>query len=183
MKIDPVEIIKKYYDPDSFVFEVLLVHSEMVTAKALQLADRVTHLQPDLEFVEQAAMLHDIGIFMTDAPDIGCTGDAPYLMHGPLGRELLEKEGLPGHALVCDRHTGVGISRADIEGQNLPLPLRDMLPETLEEKIICFADTFYGKNPKRLRKEKSIEKIERKVRKYGESSVARLASFRGLFGV
>ena len=43
-------------------------------------------------------------------------------------RELLEKEGLPQHALVCDRHTGVGITIEDIRAQELPIPERDMTP-------------------------------------------------------
>ena len=60
-------------------------------------------------------MLHDIGIFLTHAPQIGCHGDKPYICHGYLGRELLEKEGFPRHAIVCETHVGVGLTIADIE--------------------------------------------------------------------
>lgn len=181
--MDPIKLIEKYYDRNSTAYHVLLVHSEMVTQKAVELAERVKHLNPDMEFVKEAAMLHDIGIVFTQEPTIDCHGEMPYIMHGPVGRELLEKEGLPRHALVCERHTGVGLSKEDIIRQNLPLPHRDMLPISLEEKIICFADTFYGKNPLKLREEKSIDKITKKIAKFGGDNLTRLQQFRTLFGV
>lgn len=181
--MEPLQIILKHYDEASLAFRILTIHSELVQSKALALARRVSHLQPDEKLVHDAAMLHDIGIFLTNAPGIGCHGEAPYIMHGPLGRELLEKEGLPRHALVCDRHTGVGLSLEEIIVQNLPLPHREMLPVSIEEKIICFADCFYGKNPDKLREEKTIEKIEKKTAKFGESNLQRLRDFRHLFRV
>jgi uncharacterized protein len=33
----------------------------------------------------------------------------------------------------------------DIRGQELPLPHRDMSPQTLEERIIAYSDLFYSK--------------------------------------
>jgi uncharacterized protein len=45
-----------------------------------------------------------------------------------------------------ERHVGVGISRQEIRDRNLPLPLRDMLPASLEEIIICYADKFFSKS-------------------------------------
>lgn len=179
----PIKLIEKYYAPDSKAYEILVVHSEMVLQKALELAQRVRHLQPDVDFIREAAMLHDIGMFLTNEPDIDCHGEYPYILHGPLGRKLLEKEGWPKHALVCERHTGVGLSKEEIVRQNLPLPKRDMLPISIEEKIICFADCFYGKNPDKLRQEKSIEKIEKKVAKFGGDNPKRLQEFRRLFRV
>jgi len=181
MNIDPLEIIKKYYNPKSKSYKILVTHSDAVAKKALQIAERVKHLQPDFKLVEEAAMLHDIGIFMTNQPDIGCNGESPYIAHGTLGRIILEKEGLPKHALVCERHTGVGLSKEDIISESLPIPVRDMLPISLEEKIICFADLFYGKKPGKLREEKSIDKIEKKVSKYGLQHGRRLAELRELF--
>ena len=182
-QIIPLRIIEKYYDRDSTLYKILIIHSAMVTRKALELAARVPHLHPDLLFIRQAAMLHDIGIFVTNAPEIFCYGEHPYLMHGPFGRELLEKEGLARHALVCDRHTGVGLSKEDIINGKMPLPPRDMLPISIEEKIICFADTFYGKNFEKLCREKSIERIAAKVAEYGGENPARLQAFRELFKI
>src|SRR4030042_4859537 len=136
--MDPLEIIEKYYDPESKAYYLVVHHSKMVTEKALRIAKRVQHLNPDLKLIEEAAMLHDIGIFLTNEPKLGCYGDRPYICHGYLGREILEKEGFPKHALVCERHIGIGLTAKDIKEKNLPLPRRDMMPLSVEEQIICF---------------------------------------------
>ena len=180
-KPDPLAIVSKYYEPDSTSHMILVAHSKAVTGKALEIARRVAHLNPDMEFIEAAAMLHDIGIFMTHEPGIGCFGDKKYICHGYLGRELLEKEGLPIHALVCERHVGVGISIDDIDNLKLPLPRREMLPLTLEEKIICFADKFFSKRPDSLRREKPIEEVRKSITKYGSDKLKRFDDMYELF--
>ena len=136
-------IIDRYYGKASRLRTILTVHSRLVADKALACA-RVRGVDADLAFVEEAALLHDIGIFMCDAPDICCTGALPYICPGNEGRRILEAEGLPRHALVCERHTGAGLTVDDIVSQRLPLPLRDMTPRTVEERLICYADKFYS---------------------------------------
>ena len=91
-------------------------------------------------------MLHDIGIIYCDAPKIYCNGTHKYIEHGYLGAELLRREGFPKHALVAERHTGTGITIEQIEREELPIPERDYCPQSLEEKIICYADKFYSKS-------------------------------------
>lgn len=127
-------------------------------------------------------MLHDIGIFLTNAPRIGCHGDKPYICHGYLGRELLEKEGLPRHAMVCERHVGVGLTTADIGAGNLPVPVRDMLPVTLEEKIICFADKFYSKKRDRSGSGKPVSQIRTELAQFGEEKLRQFDEWIVLFG-
>jgi uncharacterized protein len=165
--MDPLDIIEKYYDPDSKAYHFLVHHSRLVAIKALEIAERARDLNPDVKFIEEAAMLHDIGIFYTNAPKIGCYGYKDYICHGYLGRELLEKEGLPCHALVCERHVGVGITAEEIISNNLPLPERDMLPLTIEEKIICLADKFFSKSEHDLMHEKPLERVRGIVNSYG----------------
>jgi uncharacterized protein len=178
----PIEIIKKYYSPDSRTFYFLIHHSKMVAEKALTIARRLRRPGPDLKFIEEAAMLHDIGILVTNEPSLGCYGDKPYICHGYAGREILEKEGLPGHALVCERHVGAGISIADIRGKNLPLPVRDMVPVSIEERIICFADKFFSKDEEFLLKEKPIEKVREGIAKFGQEQMERFEKWVKLFG-
>ena len=93
-----------------------------VLDKAQSLAIRHPEMDLDIPFNQEAAMLHDIGIYLTKAPDIGCFGEHPYICHGYLGADLLRTEGLPRHALVCERHTGAGISLEMIKKNHLPLP-------------------------------------------------------------
>ncbi|MEG1587352.1 MAG: HD domain-containing protein [Bacteroidales bacterium] len=177
--MNPLTIIKKYYPEGSEVYRILVDHSRLVADKALELAKRHPELNMDLNFIEEAAMLHDIGIFLCDAKDIGCQGTEPYIRHGVLGADILRQEGLPRHALVCERHTGTGITKEQIKQQHLPVPERDMLPVTNEEKLICFADKFYSKS--HPGKEKSVEKIYKSMSRFGEDSVKRFEEMCTLF--
>jgi uncharacterized protein len=177
----PIDIIGKYYASDSKSYHYLLQHSRLVAHKALEIAGRVEHLKPDLCFIEEAAMLHDIGIFLTNAPKIGCYAYKEYVCHGYMGRELLEGEGLPKHALVCERHVGMGITVDDIRDNNLPLPERDMVPESIEEKIICFADKFFSKSEHELLREKDLERVRAVVKGYGEDKLRTFDDWSRLF--
>lgn len=165
----PVEVIDKYYKKGSRSRYFLIEHSNSVAKKALEVAKNVSEMKPDLQFIEEASMLHDIGIFLTNASVIGCFGDKEYICHGYLGRDLLEKEGYPKHGLACERHLGVGISLKEIEARNLPLPKRNMLPISLEEEIICFADKFFSKGEGLLKKEKSLEDIRKRLPDFGNN--------------
>ena len=138
--MNALAIINKYYSEENELKHILLTHSRSVADKALQIAVKHPELHLDTGFLEEAALLHDIGIFMTDASVIQCFGTHPYICHGYLGSELLMKEGYPRHALVCERHTGAGMSLQSIIEQDLPIPHRDMVPVSMEEQDICFAD-------------------------------------------
>jgi uncharacterized protein len=178
--VDPVGLIDKYYAPYPVARDVLLRHSEMVARKALEVARGAPHLDPDMEFIREAAMLHDIGIFLTHAPVLGCSGESPYICHGCLGREILEQEGLPRHALVSERHVGVGITARDVKAGGLPLPARDMSPVSVEEKIICFADKFFSKDTAPPG-EKPMGQVRAAIERYGPEKLAVFDGWVGLF--
>ena len=158
--MNSLDIIEKYYKKGTPLYDILLSHSVSVSNKALKLA-RQSGLDIDFQFVQEAAMLHDIE-------------------HGYLGAELLRSEGLPRHALVCERHTGTGISLEEIIERNLPLPHRDMVPVSLEEQLICYADIFYSKT--RLEQETPIVKVRQKVARWGEQSSAKFEEWFSMFG-
>ncbi len=180
--MNPFKLINKYYPKGSKTHHLLIEHSKMVTQKALEIARRVEHLKPDTDFIEKAAMLHDVGILFTNAPKIGCYGEKPYICHGYLGRELLEKEGFPEYALVCERHVGAGITVEDIESRQLPVPKRDMIPISLEERIICFADKFFSKEPDSLYENKSFKKIMTEISGFGKDKATKFEEWSELFG-
>jgi len=169
--LNTLQLLQKYYDKNGEAYKILFNHSFAVTQKALDIARRNPQENFDLAFVEEAAMLHDIGIFLTNYPRIFCFGEKPYICHNYLGAEILQKEGLPKHALVCERHMGTGITLAQIERENLPLPHRDMLPISPEEQLICFADKFFSKS--QLEKEHSIDEIRKDLFKFGAETLAR----------
>jgi uncharacterized protein len=178
----PLETLREFYDPASITFKMLLAHGRAVAAKALSIANKLPAPHLDAPFIEEAALLHDIGIFLTRTPALGCTGVHPYVCHGYLGRELLEGKGLFRHALVCERHVGVGISVEDIHREKLPLPQRDMRPVSIEEEIICYADKFFSKSETGNGKEKSVADILTELAPYGQDKVDRFLSWVDRFG-
>jgi len=173
------EIIDKYYPVDTKCRGIFLQHSRQVADKAIGIARRC-NLDIPLETVETAAMLHDIGIFLTNAPDIDCHGTEHYICHGILGADLLRKEGIDeAIARVAERHTGAGLTIDDIEHQQLPLPRKDYIPETLLEKLICYADKFFSKSG--TMQEKTLDKVRASMARHSPESLARFDKLHQLF--
>ncbi len=173
-------IIDKYYSDNEPLRQILLTHSRSVADMAIAVARRHPELGADEDFLFEAAMLHDIGVFKTDAPGIQCFGDEPYIRHGWLGGQLLRQEGLPRHARVAERHTGTGLTREAIIRQALPLPLEDFSPETIEEQIICYADKYFSKS--HLERVRTPEQVLQSLEKFGRESVERMKAWQLRFG-
>lgn len=177
--IDPYVIIDAFYPDDTPLRRLLVKHSLQVCAKALAILDLPANrdLAPDRELVRCGALLHDIGIGRCHAPDILCTGDLPYLAHGVTGAAMLREYGrtqgldLEPFARIAERHTGSGLTAAEIAENGLPLPRRDLLPETPEEQLIALADKFYSKSGDM--REKSMKRVRKSMAKFGAAPLAR----------
>lgn len=182
--MDPLDILAEIYGRHSKAFEILVAHGRQVAQKALVAAEKVAHLQPDRDFIHNAALLHDIGIIHTASPGFGCHGKYPYICHGYLGRELLDGIGLPQYGLISERHIGAGISCDAIRKFKLPLPQRDMVPVSIEEQIICYADKFFSKNGRdgQQNGEKSVDQIIQSLKAHGQNQVSRFQKWANLFG-
>ena len=178
--VNPLTVIQKYYPREDELRNILLTHSESVARKALSVADRHPELMLDREFLRVAALLHDVGIFLTHAPSIFCNGAEPYIRHGVLGAQLMRREGLPSVARVCERHTGAGLSAEEIKRQKLPLPPQDFLPETLEEQVVCYADKFYSKT--HLDRERTVGQVLKSLERFGPDGPARFVEWQKRFG-
>ena len=169
---DTDKIIKYFYNEDDPAFEILMLHSTQVRNKALSIAGKFP--EADRELIAAGAMVHDIGIRFCMAPGLGCFGEDEYILHGILGAEKLRFLGFEGAeklARICERHTGSGISADEIYQNKMPLPEKDFLPETLEEKIVCLADKFFSKSGDF--QEKSLEKISMEMAKFGDGPYRR----------
>ena len=180
MKLDYKNIIQKYIK-NPLTLHIYMVHVTLVTSRALKIAKGLKLTIDQLNFIEEASMLHDIGIVNIDDDELGCTGSLEYICHGVEGFKILESEGLPLHALVAERHTGTGIPKENIIKESLPLPHRDMLAISLEEKIISWSDLFYSKNTKNLFREKSIEEAFDSIAKYGKKQQEIFVEWKSLF--
>ena len=171
--MDYLALIDKYYSGQEELKALLMHHSRQVADKALEVCDKHPEWMIDRQFVEEAAMVHDIGIVCCDAPGILCKGTEPYIRHGYIGAEILRKEGLHMHARVAERHTGSGLTREQIIAERLPLPEQDFLPEKIEEKVICYADKFFSKShPERIA---TPEHIRATMQKFGYGAAERWA--------
>ena len=177
--MDYISLLYKYYTEDDDLRRLLLKHSRQVADRCLLIASRHPELQLDTKFLEEAAMLHDIGVRWCYAPGIYCYGDEHYIRHGLIGARLLRREGYERHARVCERHTGTGITREQIVRQQLPLPLGDYVPETLEEQLVCYADKFYSKSkPDRVL---TVGQAAQSLARFGEEGVATFLGWARLF--
>jgi len=185
-----LDVIRHFYSEDTPLRRLLILHSTQVRDKALSILGNpdLQGMNIDVQLVNDGALLHDIGILQCDAAGILCEGKEPYLLHGTLGAEMLRQYGMEfgcdmePYARICERHTGTGLTRQDIKKQNLPLPSdRDLVPETLEEKLVCLADKFYSKSSPD--KEKSLERISASMQKFGPDSVLRFNELCSIFKV
>ncbi len=169
----------RYYPEGSVLRDIYLRHCRSVADLALDI-NRTKALGLDPGIIETAAMLHDLGIFMTDADGILCHGTQPYIRHGIIGARLIRENGLPEiYARVAERHTGAGITADEVTAMELPLPVRDYMPETLLERLICYADKFYSKT--RLDSAKTLESVRTSMLRHSPATLERFDRLHGEF--
>jgi uncharacterized protein len=177
---EEIRALHEKYAPTAETFELVHTHCRIVCAIAEQLV--VTNrLAVDLELVRAGSLLHDIGVYRL-YDDVGELNVKDYVRHGVLGDELLKTLGFP-EALcrICSHHTGVGLTREDIELQHLPLPPCDFLAETVEEELVMYADKFHSKRGPGVFL--TAETYAASVRRFGPDKVSKFAELRQQYGV
>jgi uncharacterized protein (TIGR00295 family) len=132
-----IELLKK-----SGCSPKVILHCQTVRDIAVKMANKAN---ADVNLVEAGALLHDIGRSKTHG-----------ISHGIEGAKIAKKLGLSDKIIrIIERHIGAGLSA--VEAKKIGLPARDFIPETLEEKIVCHADSLVDNNRK--------QKIEIEVEK------------------
>jgi len=117
-----ISLLKKYGAD-----ERLLKHSIKCSEVALKMSE---NCNVDKMLIEAGALLHDIGKTVVKG-----------IRHGVEGYYILKNEGYDEIlARFCSTHVGAGIRKS--EAKKLGLPDMDYIPRTLEEKIVCHADTL-----------------------------------------
>ncbi|MFO8108976.1 MAG: tRNA (cytidine(56)-2'-O)-methyltransferase [Thermoplasmata archaeon] len=107
----------------------LMEHTISVLERALDIQNR---FGGDLRLIMTGAILHDIGRTETHGAN-----------HGATGGDIIRKQGWDEElAKIVERHVGGGITKEEAVEQGLPK--RDMVPSSLEEKIVCHADNTAG---------------------------------------
>jgi len=130
----------------------VLGHCENVTRVAMRIAEafRRRGFNVDTALVEAGALMHDIGRSRTHGVE-----------HGAIGGGIARSMGLPESlARAIERHVGAGIT-AD-EAERIGLDGGGYVPETLEEKIVAYADKLI-EGDRRVDIEVTVEKFEREL--------------------
>lgn len=107
-------------------------HLEAVTRRSLEIAERLKDdgIDVNIDLVETGALLHDIGRVKEHG-----------IKHGIVGYKILKGEGFSENICrIARNHIGSGISKK--EATELGLPAVDFIPETLEQKVVSYADNL-----------------------------------------
>lgn len=122
---EAIDLLKKEKSPEILIKHSMTV-SEISTIMALAFKEKGYNV--DLDLVKVGGLLHDIGRVKTHS-----------VLHGYLGGKILRERGVDERiARIAERHVGGGITNE--EAKKLGLPEGIYIPESLEEKIVCFAD-------------------------------------------
>ncbi|UCD73413.1 MAG: TIGR00295 family protein [Candidatus Bathyarchaeota archaeon] len=108
----------------------LVRHCKLVSKIGEDIADicKSKGVDVDVDLVVIGGLLHDLGRSETHS-----------IQHGVVGAQLAQKIGLPQSlVLIIERHIGAGIPSE--EAVLLGLPERDYIPNSLEERIVAYAD-------------------------------------------
>jgi len=135
----------------------VIEHCRRVSLKAGEIAEKIVanghEVNAALAMI--GGLLHDIGRCRTN--DVN---------HGVEGGKIVWAMGEEELARIVERHVGGGIKAGEVEG----FPEKDFMPETLEEKIVCYADKLVEEMPDGTMKEnedasREIAKLEGKFGK------------------
>jgi uncharacterized protein len=130
----------------------VLRHCEAVAELAVEMAEAAKKrgLNVDLQLVKIGALLHDIGRSKTHS-----------VHHAVIGAEIARSLGLPETVVsIIKRHVGGGITSK--EAKKLGWPRDTYVPQTLEEKIVSYADKLI-EGSRRVPIEKTIQYLSKEL--------------------
>jgi uncharacterized protein len=164
-------------------YDIVWTHSNIVlkVAKKISCSLKERGFLVNDRLLKDGILLHDIGTYKCFDQELNNVQDAPpFIKHGILGYEILRNEGVNDSiARFAKTHTGVGLTIQDIEKGDLPLPKEDMIPITLEEEILCYADKFHNKYPSFS----NFENQKKHLSKYSDESAFIMDRFKIKFGI
>ncbi|MGP3667990.1 MAG: HDIG domain-containing metalloprotein [Candidatus Bathyarchaeota archaeon] len=149
-RVEAEKILKNMGCPEN-----LVKHSKLVADLAVEIAKKIVErglINVDVKLVEVGALLHDIGKIKTRS-----------ILHGYAGGEIARKLNLPSSLVnIIERHVGAGIPEE--ETVKYGLPRKSFLLETIEEKIVAYADKRV-KNGRVVEFNDCVKEFERKLGK------------------
>ncbi len=125
-------------------------HCLAVAEIAVELANQLKGKgqQINVELVLAGALLHDLG-----------RSKSQTVNHSLVGAQIAQEIGLPATVVnIIKRHVGAGITSSEAEVMGWPVDV--YVPQTLEEKVVAYADKLIG-NSKRVPIEKEIRRLRK----------------------
>jgi uncharacterized protein len=130
----------------------VIKHVETVSNLAVEIAQALKQkgMNVDVELVEIGALLHDIGRSKTHS-----------VHHAAIGAEIAKSLDLPEPVIsIIQKHVGGGITSR--EAKKLGWPKGIYVPQTLEEKIVSYADKLV-EGTRRVSIEKTIASFSKEL--------------------
>jgi len=143
---DVLDVWEKYKLPEN-----VRRHCIKVAEVALKIAEKIKERghDIDLELVKKGALLHDIGRAITHDP----------FKHFILSGDILRKEGFDNRIVkIVERHFSAGVTKDEAIKLGLSV-IDNFIPETLEEKIVCYADKIV-KEDKEITFEQFLKRLD-----------------------
>jgi uncharacterized protein len=140
------------------VDEKIVKHSVAVSRASLEIAGRIKKngVNVDINLVEVAALLHDIG-----------RSKVHGIEHGRAGGEILRKLGYSDSlARIAETHVLCGVL-SEKSSQPSNIKTNDSSTMTIEEKIVCYADKITLENRRTTLK----DRFDKWFRQYGRSPI------------
>ncbi len=173
-----IEDLHRKYAPNHHAFNIIYSHCRIVW----QICDQILssqNIKINTDLVKSGALLHDIGAYKLISRE-GVFDETNYIKHGIIGYEILQSEGLSEPLCrIAKCHTGLGLTKQYVLSNNLPLPADDYTAESLEEKLVMYADKFHSKNPKF----NTFDDYCKTAAKFGPDNVQKFRELAKLFGV
>ncbi len=164
--------------------ELVWTHSNIILEIALKLAKDLKSkkgIAVDISLLTTGTLLHDIGVYQCYSKEMNPDKNSKaYINHGFAGAEIITNEGFPDNVVrFAITHTGTGLTKEDIERENLPYEKIDYIPITLEEELLCYADKFHSKYPSFSSYEKQLDNMK----KFDPTRQIKLENLRRKFGI
>lgn len=141
----------------------VLRHCGAVATVAVRIAQEISRqgYDVDIDLVQAGALLHDIGRGVTHSINHGITG-VTIAQSFELAPPLIR---------IIERHIGSGITST--EARRLELPVKDYLPQSLEEKIVTYADKLI-EGAREVGYEEAFHKFQQELGGFlGSAAIAR----------
>jgi uncharacterized protein len=152
------ELLRKNKCPPQVIKHCIAV-ADIAVETARELAGR--GLKVDIELVEIGALLHDLGRSKNHTVN-----------HALIGAQIAQSMSLPEQVInIIKRHVGAGITTEEAEFLGWPKDI--YMPQTLEEKIVCYADKLI-EHGKRIPIEIEIEKLQKENKRQAAERVRKL---------